>query len=78
MPLKSVMLKMDREEGDSWLEMTAECSQFGEATVQLSLSNLESRLGDVDAARQHFENALNLCEAVCSRLGIANVQISDF
>jgi hypothetical protein len=35
-------------------------------------------LGDVNAAGQHFENALNLYEAVCSRLGKANVQISDF
>jgi hypothetical protein len=53
-------------------------NEHSKANVLQSLGDLELRLDNVDAARQHFEDALPLYEAVCSRLGKANVQISDF
>jgi tetratricopeptide (TPR) repeat protein len=50
----------------------ASCSQLGKANVLKWLGDLECRLDNVDAARQHFENAQNLFEVESYQLGKAN------
>jgi tetratricopeptide (TPR) repeat protein len=46
---------------------------LGKANLLHSLGDLELSSGNVGAARQHFENALSLFEAVCCQLGKAHV-----
>jgi tetratricopeptide (TPR) repeat protein len=54
----------------------AEQDRLGRANTLMSLGDLESRLGNVDAARRHYDAALPLYEAEQDRLGRANTLMS--
>jgi tetratricopeptide (TPR) repeat protein len=54
----------------------AERVRLGEANLLKSLGDLESRLGNIDEARAHYDAALPLYQAERDRLGEANVYLA--
>ncbi|HAJ36757.1 MAG TPA: hypothetical protein DCL15_13815, partial [Chloroflexi bacterium] len=72
-----MMIRGRAQQAGEWLRAGQEAAQASgdrsnQANTLQSLGDLESRLGNIDAARRHYDAALPLYEAEQARLGKAN------